>query len=163
MTKNAAWANDQIVHAGRNRLDLRRTNEYAEWVMLLRHAPRTGAGLREVHLAIPTSQNEILRVSPDPGETQAFPEPECCREVIVGDNRESADCFRTWHHASPWLSPRRFLAEQFRKSESSDSARFLPSIAATIRIRLVSTTRRLAEGLDALVPAAAEISSASGS
>src|SRR4051812_28273710 len=60
VAQDAAGTDDQIVHPGSDGVDVGRADENAEGVVLLRHTPRAGSRLGQVHLTTPACHDDIL-------------------------------------------------------------------------------------------------------
>src|SRR5436189_4625068 len=63
MTQDPTRPDNQVVHPRGDGVNIGRANENAKRVVGFRHPPRAIPRLRQMHLAIPTSHNDVISVT----------------------------------------------------------------------------------------------------
>ena len=88
VTQDTSGTDDKVVDPCRNRINVGRSDEDSEWIVLLRHAPGALSGSREMYLTTPTRHDDVFVISASPGESKAFPERHCGTQVVTWNNGE---------------------------------------------------------------------------
>ena len=73
VSQNTTGTDNKLVRPRSNLIDMRSSNENTERVMHLINAPRRLSGLRQMQLAVPTSDKLLLSVISGAGEAELFP------------------------------------------------------------------------------------------
>jgi hypothetical protein len=104
--QDSSGTNDQIVHTGCNCVDVGRSDEDSEWIVLLRHAPGTLASLREVYLATQARHDDVVGISASPLESEALPKRHRAEQIVTWNNGEGTYIMGDGHGQTPiWAIP----------------------------------------------------------
>src|SRR5215475_5185206 len=70
VAQNPTRTDNQVVHPRGDCVDMGRANENAKWVVGFRHPPWAVSRLRQMHLAIPTSHDDVVGITACAREAQ---------------------------------------------------------------------------------------------
>lgn len=91
VAQDSARADYEIVDPLRDFTNVRRPDEHAERIVVLRHAPRPASRLRQMYLAAPTGHDDVIVGSACSSKSQSFPKRYSNRKVIAWDDSKRAN------------------------------------------------------------------------
>lgn len=104
--QDSSGPNDQVIHPGRNCIDVGRSDEDSEWIALLRDAPGALSSLREMHLATAARHDDVFVIAASPLESKALPKWHSGTQVVTWNNGEGTYGMGDGHGQAPiWTIP----------------------------------------------------------